>query len=397
MNTTYEIVIAGAGMVGLSAAALLSKDQRLRITVVDAGKRPAFDVGEDVSLRVSSIAPGSKEMLSSIDAWEGIASRRACPFRDMKVWDSAGSADGPETLSFESAEFAVPQLGFIVENSLIQHAILEQLDLSTVAVHYDTPIASVERSGYRFKVGLENGETLKPDLLIGADGARSMVRGNAGIAVKSWLHGQKAFVTVLQPELSHCSTAWQRFLTDGPIGMLPLDDGRISIVWSTTPDRADEALAMSDDELGNCMTDITDGVLGRLTPVGPRGAYPLKSQHAVDYVQDGLVLIGDAAHAIHPLAGQGVNLGMADAVELAKVVSDVLDRDENPGDLPALRKYERARKGANKTMLTFMDMLNRLFSNHSRSLARLRGAGMYLFNKSGLIRERVVQTALGIR
>ncbi|MDH3440914.1 MAG: FAD-dependent monooxygenase, partial [Gammaproteobacteria bacterium] len=225
----------------------------------------------------------------------------------------------------------------------------------------------------------------------------SMVRDSAGIPVKSWLHAQKAFVAILRPEFSHRNTAWQRFLKDGPIGLLPLADGRISIVWSTTPDQADAALAMSDDELSDCLADVTDGVLGRLAPCGPRGAFPLKSQHALSYVQDGLALVGDAAHAIHPLAGQGVNLGMADVRELAAVLSAAVASEENPGDLPILRRYERARKGENQTMLQFMDVLNRLFSNDSRPLARLRGAGMYLFNKSGPIRERVVQTALGIR
>ena len=155
-------------------------------------------------------------------------------------------------------------------------------------------------------------------------------------------------------------------------------------------------MAMQDAALGALLTEVTDGVLGRLTPAGRRGAFPLQSQYAVDYARDGLVLVGDAAHAIHPLAGQGVNLGFADSVELAKVVSAAIAAGENPGDLPSLRRYERARKGDNQTMLRFMDILNRLFSNESRPLARLRGTGMYLFNKSGPIRERVVQTALGL-
>ena len=154
---------------------------------------------------------------------------------------------------------------------------------------------------------------------------------------------------------------------------------------------------MTDDQLGALLTDITDGVLGKLVPAGPRGAFPLMSQHADRYAVDGLVLVGDAAHAIHPLAGQGVNLGFADARELAGVLSAAVERDENVGDLPTLRVFERARKGDNQAMLRFMDILNRLFSNTSVPLARLRGAGMYLFNRSGAIRERVVQTALGIR
>jgi len=397
MKRTYDIVIIGAGMVGLAAAGLLSKRDQLRITVIDAGKKPVFNPDDDLSLRVSAIAPGSTEILSTIGAWDEIASTRACPYRDMKVWDAAGNVDGPETLTFGAAEFAVPQLGFIVENVLIRHALLQQIDRTKVEISFESSINSITRSGHRFEIEMKSGCNVTPDLVIGADGANSFVRNSAGIGVESWPHKQKAFVTCLRPQLSHRNTAWQRFLKSGPIGLLPLSDGRISIVWTTTPDQADEALALSDDELSARLVDITDGVLGKLTAAGSRGAFPLNSQHAVEYAQDGLVLVGDAAHTVHPLAGQGVNLGFADASKLAAAVSDALCAEENPGDLPGLRNYERAQKGANKTMLHFMDGLNRLFSNDSSSLARLRGAGMYAFNKSGPIRDHAVQVALGIR
>jgi len=397
MNEDFSIVIAGGGMVGLSVAALLTEIDGLKVTVLDAGARPHFDVSDEVGLRVSSIAPGSIDILSAIGAWEEIVGSGACPFRDMRVWDAFGSVDGPETLTFDSAEFALSQLGFIVENHLVQHAILNVLDATDALVRYKTSITSMARMGERFELMLNSGDTITPDLLIGADGAGSFVRNNAGIAFRSIPHAQKAFVTLLRPEKSHSNTAWQRFLRQGPIGLLPLTDGRISIVWSTTPEEADEAFALPADELGKLLTAVTDGVLGFLTPAGPRGVFPLKTQYAARYTQDGLVLIGDAAHSIHPLAGQGVNLGFADAAALSTVISAALAADENPGDLPVLRRYERARKGDNQRTLQFMVVLNRLFSNDSRALGRLRGAGMYLFNRSGMLRERIVQTALRIR
>jgi 2-octaprenylphenol hydroxylase len=397
MKHSYEVLIVGAGMVGLATAGLLAKNEQLRITVVDAGKKPLFNIDDAMSLRVSAIAPGSIETLSQIGAWDEIVATRACPYRDMKVWDAAGNVEGPETLTFGAAEFAVPQLGFIVENVLLQHALLQQLEHTYVKIQFETPIDSIVRSGHRCEVEMKSGRKLTPDLLIGADGANSVVRSSAGIGVESWPHAQKAFVTCLQPKLSHRNTAWQRFLKSGPIGVLPLSDGRVSIVWSTTADEADEALKLSDDELSSRLAEVTDGVLGKLVPSGPRGAFPLQSQHASEYAQDGLVLVGDAAHTVHPLAGQGVNLGFADAQALADVISDALRAEENPGDLPILRNYERAQKGANKTMLHFMDGLNKLFSNDSETLARVRGAGMYAFNKSGPIRAHAVQVALGIR
>lgn len=397
MNGSYEVVVAGAGMVGLTAACLLAAEDRLNLTVIDAAGRPSFDPQGDVSLRVSAIAPGSQQLLARLGAWEEIRNTRMCPYRAMKVWDATGHVDSPETLVFDAAGFALPALGHIVENALLQHALLVQLEEQRVNVRFATPIRSVVRHGHRFELELDDGERLRPDLLVGADGAMSVVRGSAGIAVRTWPYAQRAFVAHLQPERGHRNTAWQRFLQEGPVGLLPLADGRVSVVWSTTPDIADEALRMSDETLSDKLTAVTDGVLGRLSAHGARGTFPLEARHAAQYVQEGLVLIGDAAHSIHPLAGQGVNLGFADAEELAHVLGRALDADENPGDLPTLRRYERARKGANEAMLRFTDALNRLFSNDSPSLARLRRAGMFLFNKSGPVRDRAVRTALGIR
>lgn len=400
MKDQFDIVIVGAGMVGLTLANLLAQSKQhdnLNITVIDAGKKPMFTTDSDVSLRVSAIASGSAKLFARIGVRDEIVNTRACPYRDMRVWDAAGTVEGAETLHFDAAEFAVPQLGFIIENVLIQVALLRKLATSNVTVKFETPITSMNRIGDRFEVELTDGDKIKTDLLIGADGAASFVRNGAGIGVTSWLYSQTAFVTHLQPQENHRNTAWQRFLKTGPVGLLPLADGRVSTVWSTTAAQAAEAMQASDEHLQAMLTDATDSVLGQLKPSGPRGSFPLKAQHADRYVQAGLALVGDAAHAVHPLAGQGANLGLADAEILAQVVADALAVNENPGDLPALRNYERARKGANKTMLHFIDGLNRLFSNESAALARVRGTGMRLFNSSGPIRARAVQVALGIR
>ena len=399
MNRPFDIVIVGAGITGLTVAALLAHSknaERLRVKIVDAGKRPAFDLSEDVSLRVSAIASGSSEIFASIGVWQDILGQRACPYRDMRVWDASGYFEGPDTLCFEAAEFAVSELGFIVENTLIQHAVLQQLDAVKQAVEFETPIISIAQSDDRFSVDFANGETITADLIVGADGAGSFVRNSAGITVDAWAYPQSAFVTHLRPEKSHQYTAWQRFLRNGPVALLPLQDGRVSVVWSTTPEEADKAIAASNDELSDMLSEATDHVLGRLLPEGPRGSFPLKAQHANNYVLPGLALVGDAAHAIHPLAGQGANLGLADAARLVGVLDEAISNDEYPGDMPVLRRYERARKGANQTMLYFIDSLNRLFLSESDSVAKLRGSGMRLFNLSGPIREQAVHVALGL-
>ena len=384
MRNEFNIVIVGAGITGLTLAALLAKGRHaeaLNISVVDAAKRPVFSRHDDVSLRVSAIANGSAELLDSVGAWSIIEEARMSPYVSMRVWDESDVPESNATLHFDATEFAVPQLGYIVENVLIQDALLTVLDTCDVSLQFETKIESLPEA----------------DLVVGADGARSFVRELAGITTNQWPYEQTALVTHLSPEFDHDATARQRFLRDGPLGMLPLADGRISVVWSTAPDMAKLAMDASDDDLGRLLTEASDGVLGKLTVAGPRGAFPLCAQHAEDYVLAGVALVGDAAHAIHPLAGQGANLGLQDTAELARVMDAALDKGLNPGDRPVLRRYERARKGANSTMLHFMTGLNRLFTTDSKVLGGIRLAGMRIFNRSGVIREHVVKVALGVK
>lgn len=383
MKRSFEILVVGAGVTGLTAAALLARGshaRKLKITVADAGPRPVHKVDDDVALRVSAIAAGSAELLDSIGAWRHIVGTRACAYDHMRVWDESSLPESPAALHFDAEEFAVKHLGFIVENVLIQHALLQVLDELDVTLRFDTEVTSPTA-----------------DLVIGADGARSMIREAAGIRTRDLPYGQTAFVTHLRPEKPHGSTAWQRFLKEGPLGMLPLGDGRISVVWSTSDATAAQAMAARDAELGPMLGEASDYVLGGLEVAGPRGTFPLIARHAEHYVGQGLALIGDAAHAIHPLAGQGANLGLQDAAKLAETIENALEHGEHPGDRPVLRRYERARKGENAAMMHFMTGLNRLFATDSGIVREMRVLGMRLFNVSGPIRERAVKTALGVR
>jgi len=399
VNKKFDIVIVGAGITGLMIAALLAQGQnrdRLRIIVVDAARRPSHNSDDDISLRVSAIAMGSAELLDLVGAWAAVAATRIGPYDHMRVWDELGSPNSATTLRFDAADFGVPQLGFIVENVLLQHALLEQLDTTNVELCFASPLRSVQKHGRRMRLELENSRVLDADLVIGADGARSFVRRSLGIETHDWPYEQTAVVTHLRPENSHRNTAWQRFLRDGPLGMLPLPDGRISVVWTTTQAKAGRAMSLDDAELGQLLTEASDHVLGKLSVAGDRGAFPLCARHAQNYVLPGVALIGDAAHAVHPLAGQGANLGLQDAATLAAVINDAVAKGEHPGDKPVLRRYERARKGVNATMLHFMTGLNGLFATDSALLGELRAVGMRLFNQSGPIREHAVKVALGV-
>jgi 2-octaprenylphenol hydroxylase len=400
MKRNFDIVIAGCGIAGLTAAALLASGKcrdRLNIRVIDAATRPAFDPAADVALRVSAIAAGSVRLYASLGAWDAVAARRVGPFREMRVWDASRSVHDPETLRFDAAEFALPELGFIVENILLRDVLLQVVEGAGVAVTFGVQVEAARPSADSGMTVDCGRETLRADLLIGADGASSAVRRNARIAVTSWNYPQSAFVTHLRPERDHHECAWQRFLPAGPLALLPLHDGRVSIVWSTTPEQAQEACAADAALLGAMLTDASDRVLGELSVAGDRAMFPLKAQYATRYVVPGTALIGDAAHSIHPLAGQGANLGIADAAVLAKIVLEALAAGEYPGDLPVLRRYERARKGANSTMLYFVDTLNRLFASPSSPVSALRGLGMRLFNVSGPLRRQAAAIALGLQ
>lgn len=388
----FDLLVVGGGMVG-AAFALACSGKGVSIGLVEARlPRRDWPRGE-VDLRVSALSRASQRMLTRLGVWERIADLGASPYRRMHVWDGLGGA----AITFESADLGEPDLGHIVENRAIQLALWERLeqspDLTLIA---PTSIADLERRPGGSRLVLGDGRLLEGRLLVAADGRDSLVRELAGIQTRGWEYDQQAIVANVRPEQWHQETAWQRFLPTGPLALLPLADGRCSIVWSASEGRARELLALDDPGFSEALTDASEGRLGRIRVDGPRAAVPLRLQHAERYVEPGLALIGDAAHAIHPLAGQGVNLGFLDAAELVFALDLALSRSRDIASLWTLRRYERARRGENLAMLVAMDVFKRAFGSRLPPLVAARTLGLALTDRLEPLKRLFMGRALGL-
>lgn len=389
---SYDLVVVGGGMVG-AAFALACSGKGLTVAVVESrAPRRDWPNGE-VDLRVSALSRASQRMLTRLGAWARIAELGASPYRRMRVWDGVGGG----SISFDAADLGEPDLGHIVENRVVQLALWERLEQAPdVSLVCPASIADLERGSGPSRLVLSDGRVLECRLLVGADGRDSLIRELAAIPTSGWDYGQSAIVANVAPEQWHEETAWQRFLPTGPLALLPLADGRCSIVWSASDKRAEELLALDDEAFSEALTDASEGRLGRLQLTGPRASVSLRLQHAARYVEPGLALVGDAAHAIHPLAGQGVNLGFLDAAELSSVLSAALERRRDIGSLWTLRRYERARRGDNLAMLAAMDGFKRLFGNRFPPLAAARSLGLALADRVSPVKRLFMERALGL-
>jgi 2-octaprenylphenol hydroxylase len=394
MNTDYDLIIAGGGMVGSALACALGETD-LRIALLEGAPLDRIRPEEEPDLRVSAISRASQRIFAAVGAWDGMTAWRVSPFRDMQVWDATGFGH----IHFDSATIGEPLLGWIIENRVIQYALLERAQqLPAVELVCPTALETAEplngTTGWR--VQLDDGREFTTRLLVGADGAQSKVRQLAGIDTRGWNYDQKAVVGNVRTAEPHQVTAWQRFLPTGPLAFLPLQDGRCSIVWSTTPEQADALLALDDVAFAEALAKAFDRRLGEIVEVGPRGAFPLRLQHTRDYVKPGLALIGDAAHVVHPLAGQGVNLGLLDAATLAEVILDAITAGQEIGAFRVLRRYERWRKGDNLLMLGVMDGFKRLFSNPLPPVQLLRNLGLNLTDAAGPLKNLIARRAMGL-
>jgi 2-octaprenylphenol hydroxylase len=391
-----DILVVGGGLVGLSFAALLARSVPAyaeRIAVVERAPPPLMT--DEVGSRVSAFSPASAELLTRCGAWQQLPAERMGPYRRMRVWRHDGP-HGRDSIGFDAAEQGLPTLGHIVENDLLCHLLWEAAAAAGVVLLTGVTPVALEQSEQGVMVRLDDGRALRARLLVGADGSASWVRDSAGLQSRRWPYGQRGVVTHAMPEHSHQETAWQHFLPRGPLALLPLADGRVSIVWSCPDARAAELLTGGPEALGDALTAASDGVLGRLQPTVSAQAFPLVAAHASVYTSERVVLIGDAAHQVHPLAGLGANLGLKDAAALAAGLGNFLAAtDADPGDRRVLRRYERSRKADNLAAMLTMDLMNRVFSGGHPALAALAGRGLRLVDRTPILKRAFAAYAAG--
>ena len=318
--------------------------------------------------------------------------------RRTSAWSSGTRrvrTSGPTLSASRAAETAEPNLGHIVENLRIQWALHESPYLRGVT-EVRSGLAELECDEDSARVVLEDGRRLSCQLVIGADGGQSVARKLAGIGRAGWAYGQTAIVAHLQSAQPHRETAWQRFLPSGPLALLPLKDGRVSLVWSTSPEQAEALLQCGEAEFNERVSEASDHVLGDATLASARAGFPLALWHAREYVRPRLALVGDAAHTIHPLAGQGVNLGFLDCAGLVQVLADAADKGEEAHGMRVLRRYERWRRSENALVLALCDTLNRLFAERSVAVSAVRRLGMSIVTQQPMLRRSLIERALGL-
>lgn len=385
-----DVLVAGGGAVGAALALALARE-RFDVVLVD-GRAPAPCDTADVDPRVFAVSPASAAFLTRLGAWGRIAALRVSPYRRMRVWEQ-GAAD---ELSFDAALVGEPQLGHIVEERALRAGLWATLEAEP-AVRRACParVVRCEPGGGDSRVELDDGTRWRARLVVAADGAQSALREGARLDVDSMPYGERAVVAHVRTERPHEATAWQRFTPAGPLALLPLVDGRVSVVWSLRDARATSMLALDDAAFVDAITDASGARLGRVQATSPRAAFPLRMQLARHYAASRLALVGDAAHTVHPLAGQGLNLGLLDAAALSEVLAAAAAAREDLGAPAVLARYERWRRGEVARAAHAFGLLDGLFRSDFGPLPLLRRAGMGLVQRIGPLKREFALHASG--
>jgi 2-polyprenylphenol 6-hydroxylase len=393
----FDVIIVGGGVSGIALASLLVAREvcaAARVIVVAERATVAAAPEADWDLRVFALSRASQRLLQACGVWDRLPPHRVFPYERMCVWDAEGAPDGPGSLQFDCAQIAEPNLGHIVEGRALQWQCWQAARRFGVAL-IEGSLDSLVVGDDQVTVRLEDGRELSGKLLVGADGTDSKSRELLQIDSAGHSYHQDALVAHVRTARPHRNTAWQRFLPTGPLAFLPLNDGRSSIVWSASRARAVELRSLDAEALGAAVTQASGDALGQCTLTTAVASFPLKLQYALEYVRPRVALLGDAAHVVHPLAGQGLNLGLLDCATLTQVLSES-GGAANFGDYSVLRRYERWRRSENLLAAGALDGLERLFTNADPLSAGLRVAGLNAVSKLPFLKQGFARRALGV-
>ncbi|BFI97169.1 MAG: UbiH/UbiF family hydroxylase [Rhodanobacter sp.] len=386
-----DVAVVGGGMVGAAAALALAK-AGFATALLEARAPQPWSAADEVDLRVVGLAPSSIDLLNQLGVWTSIREARSSPYAHMHVWDGESGA----AIDFDAADEGCDLLGHIVENNLVQWTLWQALEAAGVRRRCPAEVRGIEPREDRVTLALADGESLSARLVVAADGAASPLRGMLGIASRERDYAQRAVVAHVGTERAHGQTAWQRFLPGGPLALLPLADGRSSIVWSLPEDEAQRVLALDDADFMRELGVASDFRLGRIVSSTRRAAFPLRMQLAESYQAERCVLLGDAAHAVHPLAGQGVNLGLRDVTELRDVLAAARDAGRDFAAPHVLRRYARRRRSADTLDARGFDALARIYAWQAPPLVAARGLGVRLLDRLAPLKRQLARHAAGL-
>nr|WP_310615908.1 3-demethoxyubiquinol 3-hydroxylase [Pantoea cypripedii] len=388
-DSHFDVVVIGGGMVGAALACGLAQ-QKFRVAVVERAEPAPFDAARAPDVRVSAIGASSVALLKQLNVWPRVQAMRCAPYRKLETWEWQTAH-----VTFDAASLGLPELGYMVENSVLQRALWEKMQEDGVTLCSPATLENLLPHSGGWHVQLDNGTTLDARLVVGADGANSRVRQLAGIGVHGWNYAQSCMLISVECEHEAGDATWQQFTPEGPRAFLPLFDRHASLVWYDAPSRIRQLQSMPLPQLEKEIHAHFPARVGRFQ-VTAAASFPLVRRHATRYVTTGLALVGDAAHTINPLAGQGVNLGYRDVEALLDTLVEARSQAELWSSLAVLQRYQRQRRKDNLLMQGGMDLFYFAFSNKLPPLRFARNLGLIAAEHAGVLKRQVLRYALGL-